>query len=145
MVTSTDPWTFIAQKFHPKIDGFDVGKHPLVSRLMKDVFNRRPPLPKYSMTWSVCTVLKYLKSLGQNSELTLKYLSHKLVTLLALATVGRSSDLSLLLVNRFTSSSEGLTHMSRFVKTIQTQSHASPSVSAEVWEGLSCIVLWSLC
>lgn len=90
---------------HLKIDGFDVGKHPLVSRLMKGVFNRRPPLPKYTTTWSVGTVLRYLRSLSHNSDMTL---THKLATLLALSTVGRSSDLSLLLVNHFSSSSEGI-------------------------------------
>ena len=75
---------------HPKVDGFDVGKHLLVSRLMKD---KRPPLPGYTMTWSVGIVLDYLRSLGHNSELDL---SHKTATLLALCTTGRSSDLSVI-------------------------------------------------
>ena len=49
---------------HLRIDGFEIGKHPMVTRLMKGVFNRRPPLPKYTSTWSVGTVLNYLRSLG---------------------------------------------------------------------------------
>ena len=93
---------------HPRIDGFEIGKHPLVTRLMKGVFNKRPPLPKYSTTWSVGTVLTYSGSLGNNSDMSLKDLSHKLATLLALVTAGRSSDLVLLSVNHFTSTLEGL-------------------------------------
>ena len=91
---------------HPKID---VGKHPLVSRLMKGVFNKCPPLlRRYSTTWSVGTALDYLRSLGQNSDLSLKDLSHKTATLLALCMAGRSSDLCLLSVNYFTLTTEGL-------------------------------------
>ena len=92
---------------HPRIDGFEVGQHPLVVRLMKGAFNKRPPIPKYSTTWSVGLVLNYLRSLGHNSEMSLKDLSQKLATLLALATAGRSSDLKLLSVNHITSVSEG--------------------------------------
>ena len=92
---------------HPKIDGFDVGKHPLICRLMKGAFNRRPPIPKYTMTWSVSTVLRYLRSLGPNTNLSLKDLSHKLATLLALTTASRSADLLLLSVNHSSRTSEG--------------------------------------
>ena len=70
---------------------------------MKGVFNKWPPLPRYSTTWSVGLVLNYLRSLGQNSDLSLKDLSHKTATLLTLCTAGRSSDLCLLSVNHFTS------------------------------------------
>ena len=58
------------------MDGFDVGK--------------QPPLPRYTTTWSVGIVLDYLRSLGQNSELSLKDLSHETAMLLALCTAGRS-------------------------------------------------------
>ena len=32
---------------HEKADGYKVGQHPLVSRLLKGVFNQRPPKPHY--------------------------------------------------------------------------------------------------
>lgn len=51
--------------------GYDVGQHPLVTRLFKGVFNDRPPLPKYSNTWDVRIVLYYLQSRGDNEGLSL--------------------------------------------------------------------------
>ena len=57
---------------------------------------QRPPLPKYQSTWSVETVIVYVKSLGKNEALSLKQITHKLAVLLALTTASRSSDLSLL-------------------------------------------------
>ena len=35
---------------HEKVDGYEVGQHPLVSRLLKGVFNQRPPKPRYEVT-----------------------------------------------------------------------------------------------
>ena len=52
--------------------------------------------------------LHYVRSLGQNLNISLKDLNHKLATYLALLTAGRSSDLVLLSVNHFTSTLEGL-------------------------------------
>ena len=93
---------------HPKIDGYSIGSHPLVCRLLKGVFNKRPPLPKYQMTWSAEVVITYLKSLGPNSSLSLKLLTHKLTVLLVLTTGSKSSDLSLLSVEGCTFVTEGV-------------------------------------
>ena len=35
------------------VDGFQVGQHPLVARLLKRDFNRRPPETRYAETWEV--------------------------------------------------------------------------------------------
>lgn len=78
---------------HPKIDDYEVGSHPLVCRLLKGVFNKRPPLPKYQTTWSVESVITYVSSMGPNNTLSLKHLTYKLAILLALTTASRSSDL----------------------------------------------------
>ena len=78
---------------HPKIDGYDVGSHPLVCRLLKGVFNKRSPLPKYHSTWSTESVITYIRSMGPNDSLSVKHLTHKLAILLALTTASRSSDL----------------------------------------------------
>ena len=51
---------------HERVEGYNVGQHPLVTRLLKGIFNERPPLPKYSSTWDVQVVLNYLKALGCN-------------------------------------------------------------------------------
>ena len=78
---------------HLPIKGFSVGQHPLVSRLLKGAFNLRPPQPKYSSTWDVSTMLRYLLSLGPNDNLCLEKLTRKLAVLLALVLAHRASDL----------------------------------------------------
>ena len=62
------------------IDNHTVGMHPLVCRYLKGVFNEFPVLPKYSFTWDVGVVLKYISSM--NTE-NVQQLSQKLATLLA--------------------------------------------------------------
>ena len=91
---------------HPPIDGVVVGKHPLVVRLMKGVFNGRPPQPRYGCTWDVKRVLEHIKSLGDNRVLSLKQLSSKLAVLLALANASRASDIHALDL-RFMTKKEG--------------------------------------
>jgi hypothetical protein len=80
----------------PPIDGFPVGQHPLVIRLLNGVLNLRPALPRYQRTWSVDVVLIYLRSLPRNEDLSLKLLTQKLAILLALTAPQRSSELKLL-------------------------------------------------
>ena len=41
---------------HLPVDGFPVGRHPLVCRLLKGAFNSRPPQPRYEGTWDVTRV-----------------------------------------------------------------------------------------
>ena len=61
---------------------------------MKGIYNKRPPLPRYTHTWDVSKVTSYISSLDDNVDLSLKVLSFKLVMLLALTRPSRSSDLS---------------------------------------------------
>ena len=70
--------------FHPSIAGIPVGQHPRIKQLLKGVFNRNPPAPKYLVTWNVDIVLKYLKNMGPNTRLNIKQLSLKLAMLMAL-------------------------------------------------------------
>ena len=80
----------------PPIDGFPVGQHPLVVRLLKGVQNLRPALPRYQYSWDVDKVLHYLRSLRKNEDLPLKSLTQKLAVLLALTAPKRASELRLL-------------------------------------------------
>lgn len=59
--------------------GSTVGAHPLISRFMKGVFNRRPPTPRNDVIWDVNIVLEYLRKLTPVNKLTLKQLTLKLV------------------------------------------------------------------
>ena len=61
------------------IDTYDVGKHPLVTRLMRGIYNSRPPVKTLVPTWSVTTVLKMLKLWSPNDKLDLKHLTCKMI------------------------------------------------------------------
>ena len=78
---------------HDQVEGVPIGQHPLVTRLLKGVYNLRPPQPRYSDTWNVDMVIRHLQSLGNNSKLTLKVLGQKLALLMALVEASRSSEL----------------------------------------------------
>lgn len=77
-----------------KIDGVDVGQHPLVLKLMKGAYNRKPPAPKYSRFWDVGMVVDFLITLGPNNVLPFPHLSRKFALLLALSTFCRVSELA---------------------------------------------------
>ncbi|KAJ8914059.1 hypothetical protein NQ315_017580 [Exocentrus adspersus] len=63
--------------------------------LFARAFRLRPTAPKYKETQNTDTVLNYLEKLPSLETLTLKALSKKLVTLLALITAHRAQTLSL--------------------------------------------------
>ena len=63
------------------IEGYDAGKHPLVCRYMKGVYNSNPSLPKRSFTWDAGAVVRYLSSVTPKSLLDI---SRKLASLLAI-------------------------------------------------------------
>lgn len=75
---------------HERVDGYTVVQHPLVTRLMKGAFNDRPPLPRYTRTWNVQSVLSHI-SVWVNDSLSLKQLSWKTAMLLALTRPPRSA------------------------------------------------------
>jgi len=77
-----------------QIDGHDVGKHPLVVKLMPGIFNSNPPKPMYNGFWDIGSVLAYLEGLGPNDSVTFKVLSFKLVMLLALTSLFRVSEIA---------------------------------------------------
>ena len=77
----------------PPTDGKPVGQHPLIVRLLKGIFHEKPPLPRYTVTWNVDTVLTYLQTLHPVAGLSLKLLTLKLNALLALVTAQRAQTL----------------------------------------------------
>ena len=93
---------------HLPIEGFPIGQHPLVVRLMKGAYNQRPPKPRYDHTWDVTQMLTYLRSLGSNEGMSLKLLTQKLTMLLALVLGHRSSDLVRLTLNGHRYTPEGV-------------------------------------
>lgn len=79
----------------PRRDGQLLGQQEDVCRVMRGVYNLRPPLPRYVSTWNVANVLEVLRS-WDNAQLSLYSLSVKLVLLLALAKAPRAKELCLL-------------------------------------------------
>ena len=79
-------------------DNLDFGKHPLTTKFMKGVFKLRPPKPKYDSTWDAKIVLDHLRTLDINT-VSLRILSLKCITLLALATGHRVQTLSSLSIS----------------------------------------------
>ena len=71
-----------------------MGQHSYVTRLLKGALNKHPPKPRYSHTWNVDVMIKYIICLGKNSTLSLKAISMKLVTLFALTCPERISALA---------------------------------------------------
>ena len=79
---------------HEKVDGVEIGKHPLVSRMLKGAFNERPPRPKYESIWEVDLVLAMFKKDGPSRTLLLQELTVKTAMLLALIRPCRGADLA---------------------------------------------------
>ena len=66
-----------------------------MSRLLKGMFNARPPAPRYSGSWDVAIVVEYLRSCPSES-LSILELGKKVVILMALANASSCSDLAAL-------------------------------------------------
>ena len=79
--------------YHPEIEGYKVGQHPIIKQVLQGMFNAKPPRPRYTNTWDVNRVLQYIKALGANDKLALRELTYKLVMLMALVSASRGSEL----------------------------------------------------
>ena len=65
-------------------DSQPFGKHDIVTRFMRGVYNKRPPRARYLATVDVLTVLAYLRTLSPVKNMSLKDLTLTLCLLLAL-------------------------------------------------------------
>lgn len=99
----------VAQFLHFGKKGETLGKHPLVTRFFDGLFRLRPPAPRYSTTWDVTIVLKYLGSeLANNEALHLKEFSQKTVTLLALLSGQRCQTLHAIKIDNISFSEDSV-------------------------------------
>ena len=104
--------------------GDTFGRHPLVTRFMKGVFETRPSLPRYGATWDVNVMLKYLSSLGPPARQTLKMLSYKVVMLLSLLSGQRRQTVHSLDISAMQLSSEKCTFViTSLLKTSRPGKH----------------------
>ncbi|KAJ8930809.1 hypothetical protein NQ314_016341 [Rhamnusium bicolor] len=97
------------------ITSSELGENSELKRFMKGVYRTRPPKPKYDSTWNPQCVLKFLQN---SSETNLKFLSCKLVTLLALATGQRIQTIFLIKCSNIDFSNTGINiRIPDFIKT----------------------------
>ena len=73
--------------------GLPVGQDPLVSRFFRGVRRLRPPKTKLFPSWSISTVLQYLKTLGDSKSLSLDVLLLKTCFLVCLVCCKRPACL----------------------------------------------------
>ena len=74
---------------------------PDLNRFIKGIYNIKPPLPKYSSTWDVDIVLRFLSNWMPLSDSTLKELTLKAVTLVALVSGNRAQSIHQMKLNLF--------------------------------------------
>ena len=72
------------------LEGIEACQHPLICRYMKGLYNINPSLPKYSFTWDVGIVVKYLSGIPNNLK---QGLSGRLATLLAILCGQRAREI----------------------------------------------------
>jgi len=100
------------------VEGYPIGQHPLINRLLKGVSRLRPPSSKYKFVWDVSQVLQLFKHWESDCNLSLKLLTLKTVGLLALCTAQRVQTLaSLTRSNIHFSSSDLVIRVSSRLKT----------------------------
>ena len=85
----------------------EVGKHPLVRRFVKAVYQLKPAFPRYQHTWDVQVVLGFLAGLHPPQQLSLKELTLKLVMLTALVTGQRGQSIHLMDLKDVTENKDG--------------------------------------
>lgn len=82
----------------PPVGKISVGQHPYIIRLLKGVFNSRPPKVKLVPEWDLPKVLQMLQSTPFEpiDKASLKHLTFKTIFLIAITTFRRCSDLQAL-------------------------------------------------
>ena len=89
------------------VNGRPIGEHPLIVRLLKGMFNMRPPVPRYNGTWDVNIVLKFLENWHPLETLEMKHLSFKTVALVGLVSAQRSQALAALTLKDMSVAEDG--------------------------------------
>ena len=84
------------------IKGFSkLSDHPMISKYLKDIFNRHLPLPKYTQIWDIKQVLDYYANFPDNEELEFKYIAKKLAMLFLILGARRKQTLLPLILITF--------------------------------------------
>jgi hypothetical protein len=121
--------------FMPKVDGATVGQHPTIEKLMRAFYKNVPPRPRYSTTWSVDPVLLYWRG-WPNRSLSLYQLGIKTMTLLSIATMGRSADMRNLSVDNYKverDNKEALVYIELLLMKLPKQQRSGPLLPVRIY------------
>ena len=85
----------------PSVEGVQIGQHPDIIRLLKGVFNSRPPVKRLVPEWDLHKVLDMLSKspFEPMNKISLKYLTWKTVFLAAVSTFRRCGDIQALRID----------------------------------------------
>jgi len=129
-----------AISFHIPCDP-SLGARPEVNKFMKGAFNLKPPQPRYTEVWDVSVLVEFLSSLPAAHELSLKELSMKLVTLMALTNADRASDIQALDIKGLSYSPEGAVFKKVHLTKTSRPGHMPDSFYASYEEDMKlCVV-----
>ena len=123
-------------------NGNTFGNHPLVTRLMKGVFESRPTLPRYNSIWNLSTVLDFIKTLGPNEELSLINVTLKCVTLVALLSGQRCQTIHALRISGMKETNGQIRFdISTLLKTSKPGKHQEPlTFKPYTYDSQLCVV-----
>ena len=88
-----------ALSFFTQNSSLDLGNNPVVARCFKSFYRMRPEFPRYLVTWDVGTVLHFLARWHPPQDLSMKQLTLKTVTLIALTSSDRAQTIHALDIN----------------------------------------------
>ena len=83
-------------EYHHLVSDRPVGIHPYITEVLRGIFLKNPPIPKYQSTWNVDVLLEHLASQHPPECLSLRDLTTKTLSLVKLSTNTRTSSLLLI-------------------------------------------------
>jgi integrase len=122
----------------PTVEKFPIGKHPHVIRVLKGVFNSRPPEHRLIPEWDLPLVLQMLKQppFEPMKLARLKYVTWKTVFLIAITTFKRCSDLQALRLGEGSVNiqKKGVTFVRHGLSKQDRQGHQSKTIFIPTFE-----------
>ena len=111
------------------INNVPFGKHNLVCKLMKGVFESRPSFPRYAKTWDVKDMLTHISTLGPVINNDLKTCTLRLAILLCLTSGQRDQAIKYLNIDTSVIDDQGVTFfIPNILKTTKPGKHLPPFV-----------------
>ena len=97
-----------AISFFTQNSSLDLGNHPVVARCFRSFYRMRPQFPRYVVTWDVGKVLRFLATWHPPENLSLKQLTLKTVSLIALTASDRAQTIHSIDIDHIHFGSKGL-------------------------------------